>query len=228
MVRLMVVGEGPHELGDPETWESDGEAGGAALPVLVHRVLREPAEVCYHKKKLSAKGSRNEQKRAKHRHGRGTKASGRVKIWIDRALRAGCHGVIILWDHDGDDVTDRLGQMRIGRDEMANDSFAAYPACAVGVAVKSFDAWMIADGAAVGQAEGDSANSHPSPESLGSAHATKTRAMDIFGDEEGLRVRYACVAEHTDLDTLAACCPEGFAPFKQEIEQRIRPLLQEN
>ncbi len=227
MVRLMVVGEGPHELGDPDTWETDGRASEAAMPTLVHRILCEPAEVCYHKVKLSARGSRTERRRAKHIHGRGTKASGRVKTWIDRALRADCHGVIILWDRDGDTRSDRLAQMKVGRDEMANDTDTEYPACAVGVAVESFDAWMIADGNALGRAEGNGAISHPTPENLSAAEA-KERAQEIFGDEDGLRRCYATVAEHVNMKTLANCCPAGFAPFKQEIEQRIQPLVQEN
>ena len=40
-----------------------------------------------------------------------------------------------------------------------------------------------------------------------------------------MRAKYAIIAEKVDLELLVRACPEGFAPFAEEVRQRIGHTL---
>jgi hypothetical protein len=214
-LRLLVLGDGEHELGAKSSRGLDLTPGRLpALPCLMHRLLGEPRGTTY-------------QPRSFHDvppvHERGHKYARKVKRAILQAKRDGFDGLVVVIDRDRNRSSATVEPMREGRDALAEGGL---PPCAVGVAVETFDAWMIVDAKAIKAAGGDATQSHPNPESLaGKAKGNhpKDVADAIFGTQggTGLGPKYAIVAENVDLDLLSRTCPEGFAPFAEEVRQRI-------
>ena len=214
-VRIVVFGEGKHELG--------GQLDRAlcsdvlpALPAFVHRVLGCPTDVEYICKRFAS---------VPPVHGRGNKFRRKVHHVILQAKLMGCHGAIVVIDRDRKPDSQRLVPLKQGRDSLADGPF---PPCAVGTAVEAFDAWMIVDGKAIGLADGDSARSHGAPEKLAGKEGTgehpKDVAVSILGGA-GLGAKYAIIALHTDLELLARCCPKGFRPFAADVKAHVAPVL---
>ncbi|MCY2927627.1 MAG: hypothetical protein NT031_19740, partial [Planctomycetota bacterium] len=149
----------------------------------------------------------------------------KAKKAIFDASESGYAAIVILIDRDGDSDAERIVPIREARDA----TWGTGVPCAVGQAVEAFDAWMIADGKAIKEAGGDAARQHPMPENLagkdGSKHHPKAWAMDILGGKESLADKYAVIAAKARLDILAACCPKGFAPFAEDVKERIRPVV---
>jgi hypothetical protein len=212
---ILVLSDGPHEIGHT----GDSAATGDGLPplsMLVSRILGTPSHVQFKTGALRKAG------RAHKGEGHARKAS----LAIADARKEGHDAVVILLDADGDKVGRRAALERGRTDVPSTQSLP----CAVGVAVETFDAWMIADGSAIGKAGGNASISHPSPESLGDKEGTgnhpKDRAGEIFGDKKALGPKYKVVAAHVDTDLLEKCCPKGFGPFAQEIRERIGAVIQ--
>jgi hypothetical protein len=137
--------------------------------------------------------------------------------------------VVVLVDRDRRDNRETIAPLRAGRDAAARDSNIP---CVVGQAVESFDAWMVADGKAIGAAGGSSSISHPKPEQLqgkeGTGDHPKDLAARIFGGSQGLGAKYAQVAAVVSIDVLKKACPDGFAPFAKEVEERLLPVVGTN
>lgn len=201
---IVVLSEGPHEVGDAE-----GQVGRGALPALpclVDRLLGEPKDVCYRPRVF-----RHEA------HVRGYKK--KVQAAMRKARNLGAVGVAVVVDRDGRSNRGRLGELQEGRDAM---SPALAVPCAVGVAVEAFDAWMIADAGAVERAvPGAGGQAHPDPESM-DARAAREYARQRLG--KGLREKYAAIAGVVDLLALKRKCKEGFLPFADEVEKHLGHL----
>ena len=216
--RVLIFGEGPHEIGGRMDAELSCEEL-PALPRLVRRLAGEPKRagyVCCRFKEVRAV------------HGKGAnKFAKKVIRAMRQAERGGFHGAVIVIDRDRQPDRERIGALRQGRD-VADD--AGCPPCAVGTAVETFDAWMIADADGIKTAGGDPTKAPPNPESLdakaGPRHP-KDVAHDVFGAAEGsgLGEKYAHVAREADLTTLERNCPKSFAPFAKEVRERIAPAL---
>jgi len=190
-----------------------------ALPRLVHRLLDEP-EGAEYKVGLF--------RQVAHNRGKGKAPEKKAKAAVLLAKQGGYHAVVIVRDRDRKRTADRLDPIKQKRESVLG---SCLPACAIGLAVETFDAWMIADGKAVGAAGGDAARSHPSPESLDQEEGTgghpKDRAIELFGSSRALTAAYADIAAHVDLDLLEKLCPKGFAPFAEEVRERIGPVVKE-
>ena len=217
--RVVVFGEGQHELGNVLD-EVLSEDQLPALPQLIHRLMDNPSSVEYtcrnFKKVLPA-------------HRRGQKFAGKVMRAVRQARRNGFSAVAIVIDRDREPDKGRIGALREGRDAVNGSE---YPPCAVGCAVETFDAWMIADGKATGLAGGDSSKSHPEPEKLHGKRDTsrdhpKNRAAEILGvSVKNIPAsKYATVALHVDLELLDKACPKGFKPFAAEVRKKILPVI---
>ncbi|MFB3894435.1 MAG: DUF4276 family protein [Phycisphaerae bacterium] len=214
---VVVYGDGKHELG--------GQLGKAlardelpALPMLVDRLLDAPPSVRYVAFPFA---------QVPHARGKEHKLAKKVKRAILLAKAQKHAGAVILVDRDRLPDSERIKPLQEGRSALEHD--LACPPCAVGMAVEAFDAWMIADGGALGKAGGNAARSHPSPETMDGVEGTgrhpKDRAAEVFGGGQGLGDKYAQVASHVDLGLLAKCCPKGFAPFAEEVTKRILPAV---
>lgn len=219
---ILVLGDGKNELGVPDDKEVPREdvlvfAGDMPpLPCLVSRLLGEPREVrffCGSFKKYHAVA-----------RGLSSTLAGKVKAAVLYARARGHRGVVIVIDRDRDRKRNSLRLLQEGRDDMA---CLPGPACALGVAVETFDAWMIADGLAVGDAGGKAAESHASAEKLdgkeGSGLHPKDLARRALG--EGLTEKYKLVARRVRLEELERLCCDGFKPFAEEVRKRLGPVV---
>ena len=135
------------------------------------------------------------------------------------ARRKHWDAAVVLIDRDGRRNSHRLSDMQEGRSQVT----LRFP-CALGVAVETFDAWMIADPIAIDAAGGDKTEAPDSPESLG---RPKDAADAIFGTRSGsgLGPKYALVAKKVNLALLERACPQGFAPFAEEVRGRVGPVV---
>ena len=229
--RVLVMGEGPHELGpvppdaDRKAWALE-QGRLPALPLLVSRLLQRSAGVAYFARQTGRKKQhvhRNLRKRTP------PALSGRAKrvLWAIRAAsRDEFDALAYVVDRDRADGEASVADLNEGRE--AAGAGAAVP-CALGVAVETFDAWMICDAEAIDKAGGKPGKAHANPESLdrkeGSGNHPKDVADAIFDTRRGtgLGPNYAAVAEHVDLPGLERACPQGFGPFAEEVRERIGP-----
>lgn len=226
--KVLVLCEGRHELGKKTTWGQPATAPELpALPTLVHRLADEPSGVSY------IMGKFDDEARI---HGRGLPlskddyATSRYFLnafgAIVRARSDGFAALVILIDRDRRKASVTILPLQSGRD--SGVAYTGAP-CAVGQAVEAFDAWMIADGRAAKAAGGDASRTHPAPETLdgkeGEGRHPKEWAAQVFGSGLGLGEKYATVARSVDIGLLKRCCPKGFAPFADEVRQRIAPVL---
>ena len=147
-VSILLVAEGPHELGRSGEEFAPADAP-PPLAVLVKRLTNAAGNV-----RFVCRQSRSvlNMHRGKMMSRMGKKVYS--AMWFAR------HGhsetldaVVFLSDRDGPTNKSRLSQMRQGRD----DRGATPVPCAIGVAVETFDAWMIADTNAIQAAGGDAA-----------------------------------------------------------------------
>jgi len=212
---IYVFGEGPHEIGrlDDETLSEDALP---ALPQLVRRLL--PADCDVRFKCRPIKDISTHQVR-----GVGPSYRKKVSGAVRKACQAGATAAVIVIDRDRQNDRDRIGQLQEGRGSLDP---GAYIPCAVGMAVETFDAWMIADADAMSAAmNGAQVQAHPSPESLGGTEARgghpKTYAAEQLGGGQGLGEKYAVIAQHVHLGRLEAACPQGFRPFAREVREKL-------
>lgn len=215
-LRILVLGDGPNEL-DREWGELTASGRLPPLPQLIHRLLGEPGGLRYEARLF---------RRVEHARGKGHAPEKKTKAAIFMAKQMGYHALAIVRDKDRQDLAVKLTPIAKLRGQMAGD--LSNPPCAVGCAIETFDAWMIADGKAIGKAGGDAGRSHPAPENLKGEENTgkhpKDRAREVFAPGS-LTAAYAVVAQHVDLDLLEKLCPQGFAPFAEEVHQRIGPVV---
>jgi len=180
---VLVLGEGPCELG-PNLDEALAPGSLSALPQLVHRLSQGGTNVVYFCRLF---------KPVAHTPGRGHKYARKVKQALREAWEEKFDAVVIVVDRDRESNSERIEPLSQGRDEMAQEPF---PRCAVGAAVETFDAWMIVDGKAVKQCQGDPTKTHLNPESLrgkegkGPGQHPKEVAALIFGGTSGLADKY--------------------------------------
>ncbi len=228
--RVLVIGEGPHELGHrPADCASRDWPLSAhrlpALPLLVHRVLGEPEGVAFFAKEI---GVPRRHVQSNLRRGTPTQLGGHGKqlFWALRDAGGKYQAVAYVMDRDRQADRAVIDDLRAARDKFAAEQDLP---CAVGAAVETFDAWMIADPEAIESAGGDKSRWHPAPEGLDGTEASgnhpKCYAAAIFGGASGLAERYARAAAAMRVDRLEQSCPQGFAPFAREVRERIGPAV---
>jgi hypothetical protein len=215
-VRLLICGDGKHELGQPgEHFRSDDPNRELpALPRLVHRLLGEPPGFA-----CQTMGWKDVT--AAVHPGKGHAHTKKVIVAALQARKSGLDGMVVLVDRDRKHRSETIEPLTSGRES---------PQCpqrlpiALGVAIETFDAWMICDGSAVAAAGGDQQHSHSRPENLrGSEDAPdhpKVRAALAFGGG-GLGAAYKRVAQLVRLDELEKSCPDGFGEFAKDVRAKL-------
>ncbi len=194
-MRILIVSEGVHELGDNSL---DG-----ALVMLASRLL--DGNVSFERKKVSSREVRQHAQ-----PGRGGRYKKRALGWIRLAEREGYDAIILVIDQDGDE--ERKQQF-----DRAQDDLRLSLPRALGVAIKTFDAWMLADEQALSEALETRIDLPPNPESEGDPKSKCKNLRDAAHSQPSLRAMYAAIAERTDMEKLKARCPNGFAPFAQRV-----------
>ncbi|MEX2175431.1 MAG: DUF4276 family protein [Pirellulaceae bacterium] len=189
-MRVLLVSEGKHE-----------ESG--ALEALVRRVAPHIESCTWDR----ASSSRIDTQPCK-----GQGFSKRAIRWILEARKRGYDALVLVIDEDG--RRDRASDLDRAQSEAKQTH--DFP-CALGVAIRSFDAWMLADEKALSAALGRVVPCQPSPEDNRDPKADC--ATLLKQSNCGLRQRelYAQVAQRVDLEVLAKRCPQGFGGFAAQL-----------
>ena len=187
-MRILIVGEGAHEE-------------GGALQAIVERVIGD-GHACDFRRVAQAN---------LHVHHGKTKGMEKKAIrWMLDARRDGYDGLVFLVDEDG--YPTRVAEVERAQADATSDIRRA-----VGVAVRSFDAWVLADETAIAGALGCTVDRQPDPEGVSDP---KGRCADLLRDSPTAiwpRDFYAAVLQRIDLAKLRERCPVGFAPFERRL-----------
>jgi Domain of unknown function (DUF4276) len=189
-MKVLLVGEGAHER-------------SGALEAFVRRLAKAPVECD------SAPVSRDDI----HTHrGKGQGFFKRAVRWLLEGRKRGYDAVVLVVDEDGHPK--RIDEVDRAQDEM---SITDLPR-ALGVAVRTFDAWMLADEQALTKVLGQSVARQRSPESIKDPKQICKSLHDDAGADISPREMYAAIAQVADVATLRQRCPKGFAPFAGRVE----------
>lgn len=186
-MKLLIISEGKNEL-------------HGALPVLVQRLL---ARTCsYDVKKISDHDLRVHA-------GKGNCFTKKAIRCLVHASERGYDGVVVVIDQDND--RSRIGQFQKAQEHQQNPIPRA-----LGIAVRTFDAWMLADEVAIATAVGQAVQKQPDPESMSDP---KTVGMQLKSSlpSLGLSDLYLAIAQAARLEVLLDRCPTGFAPFARYV-----------
>ena len=195
-MKILIVSEGKSELGP------NGEDG--ALAVLTRRLI--PQDVSFVVKDVRDKSV--------HRHmfvGIGTPLRKRIEGWIRHAERNHFDALVLVIDRDKDKR--RITEL----DKVQDDIRLALPR-ALGVAVRSFDAWMLADESAISTALGFTVDAQKDPEANTDPKSDAESLRDRSELDLGLSRLYALIARNARIDHLKQRCPKGFGPFAERVE----------
>ena len=195
-MRILIVSEGVHELGDDNL---DG-----ALVTLSSRLLNE--NVSFERKKVSSPEVRQHTQQ-----GKGGRYEKRALGWIRLAEREDYDAIILVIDQDGEE--ERKQQF----DRAQEDRRLSLLPRALGVAIKTFDAWMLADEQALSEVLETHIDPLPNPESEGAPKGKCESLRNEARSQLSPREMYAAIAERTVMEKLEDRCPRGFAPFAQRV-----------
>ncbi len=182
----------------------EGPNDEAVLRTLVSRVLGEKVEVTFRKVSESVQTTRL----------KGEGSEKRAVAWIREAQRANFSALVLVIDNDNQN--DRVTQL-----DRAQTSGVASTPRALGVAVESIEAWILADDQAFSQAAEVKPENFPvSPEKLSKAklkplvdhlltQSKSSRSSDFYSD----------VVQMMRTDIVAKKCPLGFAPFYARLNE---------
>ncbi len=189
-MNVLLVSEGKHE-------------GSGALESLVRRIVS----------KIQSCKWDNVQRSDIHTHrGTGQGFFKRAVRWILEARKRGFDALILVIDEDGQ--RERIRELHAAQHETVLT--ASLPR-ALGIAIRTFDAWMLADEIALSMVLGNLVQTQPSPEEL---YEPKVACATLLLQSDcGLSQRemYARLANQIDLDQLASRCPKGFGVFAERL-----------
>lgn len=191
-MKVLLVSEGKHE-----------ESG--ALESLVKRVVTRRVTSC--------EWDRANSRKVQIQPGKGDPLTKRALAWIQYAKKSGFDALVFVIDEDG--YRERIDDLNAAQSETSVT--ATFPR-ALGVAIRSFDAWMLADEKALSSVLGMSIQTQQSPEDI---KEPKTVCSDLLNQSTcGLwqREMYARIAEEADLARLVDRCPKGFGVFAKRLQ----------
>jgi len=150
------------------------------------------------------------------------------------AKHNGCEGLIAVVDQDNDHA--RLSELQAGKQESIDSSENNFK-IAVGVAVKSIEAWTLGDEVALARALGSNVSAvrqvvaqsevekyhENSGKTENRPKGKLNKLCQASCREDCLEFRLE-VAEATCVTRLGVSCPQGFEPFKREVESVFAAL----
>ena len=187
-MNALVVSEGKHER-------------GGALETIVRRLAPFISEV---------KEDRLANRDIHVIHGKGRGYFKKAVRWIGEAQKRGFHSLVLVVDEDGD--RDRVGEI----DGAQDNTLFSLPR-ALGVGIRTFDAWMLADERALTGALGYTVGRQPDPETITDPKADCVKLLSRTKSDITQTRMYAAVAERTNLEVVSERCPKGFAPFAGRV-----------
>jgi len=196
-MKLLLVSEGKHEL-------------GGALESLVRRLSASELEL--HHAKVS-EGSI-------HTHrGKGQGFYKRAVRWLLEARKRGYEAIALVIDEDGH--AERAAELTEAQQYSGIDFPRAF-----GIAIRTFDAWMLADECALTSVLGCPVHRQRTTEVLTNPKQTCRDLLAASNKSFSQTEMYARLADLVDLALLAERCPKGFASFADRVRQ-LRPSSNE-
>ncbi len=192
---VLIVAEGEHEL--------SGGTADAALPILVRRMLGDGVDLRPTSKRI--------RELSGHTHsGRGNPLARKFIGIMRLAEREGYDAVVILIDQDDD-------RSRHQAATVAQEATFTLLPRAIGIAVKSFDAWFLADHAALSDVLGTEIQMQPDPERHNDPKTACQNLRSLTTSDCALRDLYSMVAAIADLELFRRRCPSGFGVFADRV-----------
>ena len=190
-MKVLIVGEGKHEL-------------GGALETLVRRLMDRDIQCDVEPVK------RND---IHAHHGRGQGYFKKALRWVLEARRRNYDAVVLLIDEDG--KAERVRELTQAQEDV---SVTAMPR-ALGVAIRTFDAWMLADESTLGNVLGLKVGQQRKPESLTDPKAVFRKLLDCSVQQLDQATLYRDIMVQVDLALLSTRCPRGFASFAGRVKR---------
>ena len=189
-MRVLLVSEGVHEA-------------SGSLETLVCRIVSQD---------LTCEWRALKDSKLRLHRGKGNRLFKRAVGWIREAQSNGFDALILLVDRD--DEPTRIKEISKAQEE--NYLTQDFPR-ALGVAIRSFDAWMLADEQALAKVLGRLVNAQPAPEENDDPKADCERLRSASDTSLRLRELYAQVATVADLACIERRCPHGFGNFAKRL-----------
>jgi len=195
-MRVLVVSEGQHEQ-------------GGALENLLRRLGGKEAQFvfdCVRRDDIHA------------HHGKGPGYIKRALRWLKEAKRREMDALILLVDQDNPEYR-RSEQVREAQ-EYCNPQVPAFNLPrAMGVAIRMFDAWMLADEKALTEVLGCRVAKQRDPETVDKPKKVCESLLESGTNQMAQREMYAEVALRLDIDVLIRRCRKGFKPFAEHVRR---------
>lgn len=220
-MRILVLGEGPNDLGHYGPDGSPAQLG--AVPILVERLIRDTVPSL-------AIDFRVQPWKSLRAH-RGTGFDRKLRLAYSLYGRQ-FSAIVGMIDRDGERYRSKSGQLRSGQSALLESGFP----CAAGLNVETLEATLLADETALRVALNDpSIICQPDPESLTSRDEAsdknpKGRLRRLIvrtpaGQESNdFSMHYAKIARNADLRILEARCGSGFGLFATEVRSLAKML----
>lgn len=187
-MQALIVSEGAHE-------------SGGALEALVTRLATS---------ELRCEPDRLARRDIHAHHGKGRGFFKRAVRWLREARKRGFDALIVVVDEDGH--SERVREMA---EAQAYENVSLRRA--LGVAIRTFDAWMLADESALTTVLRYQVPRQADPEKHGNPKQVCADLLLHGRDGMTQTEMYAAVATRTDIGTLEQRCPRGFAPFAKRV-----------
>lgn len=213
-MKVLFVGEGPHDIGAPQGCVTEPFTPGGVVPALARKVVPAIDATSVALKWTSLVRFHPSAKK------QGFKAKGDAAGLIARTY--GCAGIVLVVDADRD---------REDRSKALSAVTAPDLRVACGVAVESIEAWTVGAPEAIAEVLSCDVSvvkglcvhaperlyeSSGNPELRPSALLSRIAQV---ANRLGGRALREEIAEKTDVDALARACPTGFAPFAQALRE---------
>jgi hypothetical protein len=203
-MRVLVVSEGRHELGKQV---DGGQEEPGALKVLLRKLAGDDANVIFECDRMSSNAVRAW-------HGKGPGHFKRAVGWLKEAEKRRVDALILLIDDDKKPRERRSQQIAD-----AQGSSLSVLSRAMGVAIRTFDAWILADEKALTDVLGYTVTRQPDPETIRDPKEVCARLLANGQNRMAQSEMYAEVAHRIDINILSSRCPTGFRPFAGYVRQ---------
>jgi hypothetical protein len=151
-------------------------------------------------------------------HGTGEGHTKRALGWLEWAWQEKYDALILLIDHDRPKEK-RSEQIRKAQEYWDPDKPASNLPRAMGVAIKMFDAWMLADEKALTDVLGYAVARQRDPETIGQPKKVCEKLLKRRKNGMAQREMYAEVALRLDIGRLTLRCSKGFKPFAEHVRR---------
>ena len=151
-------------------------------------------------------------------HGKGPGYFKRAIRWLKEAESRQVDVLVLLIDEDG--RRERVKQIRD-----AQDFFMSRFPRAMGVAIRTFDAWMLADEKTLTEVLGYQVNRQPDPESIRNPKQVCADLLAKSQNQMSQSEMYARVSSEIDVDILSDRCQSGFKLFATSVRRVFEQIV---